>query len=57
MGTHLRALSESFPMNTNIIGFGWFSKIFASQCFGHSSLSIGMVKDGEHVRYQFLWVG
>ena len=27
MGTHLRALSESFPMNTNVTGFRWFSKI------------------------------
>ena len=26
MGTH--------PMNTNMTGFRWFSKIFASQCFG-----------------------
>ena len=33
MGTHLRALSESFLMNTNMTGFGWFSKLFAS-CFG-----------------------
>ena len=29
MGTHLRALSESYPMNTNMTGFSWFSKIFA----------------------------
>ena len=28
MGTHLRKLSKSFPMNTNMIGFGWFSKMF-----------------------------
>ena len=26
MGTHLRVLSESYPMNTNMTGFGWFSK-------------------------------
>ena len=26
MGTHLRVLSESFPMNTNMTGFRWFSK-------------------------------
>ena len=35
MGTHLRVLSESYLMNTNMTGFGWFSKDFASLCFGH----------------------
>ena len=25
MGTHLRVLSEGFPMNTNMPGFRWFS--------------------------------
>ena len=34
MGTHLRVLSESFPMNTNMTGFIGFSQIFASLCFG-----------------------
>ena len=34
MGTHLRALNKSFPMNTNMTGIRWFSKIFASMCFG-----------------------
>ena len=34
MGTHLRVLSGRYPMNTNMTGFGWFSKIFASLCFG-----------------------
>ena len=28
MGTHLRVLSESCPMNTSTTGFRWFSKIF-----------------------------
>ena len=27
MGTHLRVLIESFPMNTNITELWWFSKI------------------------------
>ena len=31
-------------MNTNMIGFRWFSKIFASLCLDESSLSIGRVK-------------
>ena len=30
MGIHLRVLSESYPMNSNITGFRWFSKVFAS---------------------------
>ena len=29
MGIHLRELSESFPMNTNMTGFRRFSKVFA----------------------------
>ena len=27
MGTHLRVLSKSYPMNTNMTGFRWLSKI------------------------------
>ena len=34
MGTHLKVLSETFPMNTNMTGFRWFSKLFASLCVG-----------------------
>ena len=34
LGSHLRVLSESFPMHTNMTGFRWFSKVFASLCFG-----------------------
>ena len=30
MGNHLRVLSESYPINTNIKGFRWFTKIFVS---------------------------
>ena len=29
MGIHLRAFSESYPMNINMTRFQWFSKIFA----------------------------
>ena len=45
MDTHLRVLSESYPMNTNIMtGFRWFSKIFDFLCFRRSySLSFGRV--------------
>ena len=34
MVTHLRVFGESFPVNTNMTGFRWFSKIFVSLCFG-----------------------
>ena len=34
MGTHLRVLSESYLMNTNMIGFRQFSKIFVSALEG-----------------------
>ena len=30
MGTQMKALSEGFPMNTNMTGFLWFSKNFKS---------------------------
>ena len=44
MGTHLMELSESFPMNTNMTGFRWFSRIFASLCeLDESRLSNGRV--------------
>ena len=45
MGTHPRVPSESYPLNTNMTGLQWFSKIFASFCgLDESSLSIGRVK-------------
>ena len=28
MGTHLRVLMKSYPMNNNMTGFRWFPKIF-----------------------------
>ena len=34
MGNHLIVPSISYPMNTNMTGFRWFSIIFASLCFG-----------------------
>ena len=34
IGTHLRVLSEGYPMSTNMPGFRWYSKIFASLRFG-----------------------
>ena len=44
MGTHLRVLSEGYPMNTNMTGFRFFSKNFASlSCALERSLSIGRI--------------
>ena len=44
MGIHLRVLSETYLINTNITGF----KSFASWCFGKISLSTGrFIKDNE----------
>ena len=34
MGTHLKVLNKSYLMNTNMTRLRWFSKIFASLCFG-----------------------
>ena len=33
MGTHLKVLSESFPMNTNMTGFRGFSRYLDFLCF------------------------
>ena len=44
MGTHLKVLCESYPMNTNMIGFKWFSKILCHCALDESSLSIRRVK-------------
>ena len=34
LGTHLKVLSSTYPLNTNMTGLRWFSEIFASVCFG-----------------------
>ena len=44
MGTHLRVLSESYPLNTNMTGFRWFPKGLHSCALEESSLSTGRVK-------------
>ena len=45
MGTHMRVLMESYPMNTNMTGFRWFSKkSLHHRPLDKSSLSIGRVK-------------
>ena len=57
MGTHLRVLIKSYPMNTNMTGFRWFSKIFclfvlwtkvASAVVGLSSTS-GLQRSGQQM--------
>ena len=40
MGNHLRVLSESYLMSTNMTGFRWFLKIFASLCFGRKAFAL-----------------
>ena len=44
VGTHLRELRESFPMNTNMTGFRWFSKNFVFSSLDESSLIMERVK-------------
>ena len=46
MGTHLRVLSESYPKNTNMTGFRWFSTIFESLFFGR-----------KYIQHENGWVG
>ena len=43
MGTYVEVLSESFPMNTNMTEFRWFSNIFASLCFRVPSALKGII--------------
>ena len=43
IGTHLRVLGESYPMNTNMTGFKWFSKSLCHCVLDESSLSMGRV--------------
>ena len=43
MGTHLRVLNESYPMNTNMTGFRRFSKNLCACAVEESSFSIGRV--------------
>ena len=47
-GSHLRVLSKRFPMNTNMTGFGWFSKVFASLWFGQSLEGLNSVPLQRH---------
>ena len=39
MGTHLRVLSESYPMDTNMTGFRWFPNILRSCALDDSIVS------------------
>ena len=49
MGSHLRVLSDSYPMNTNMTGFQRFSKISGPCALDESSLSMGRVNPFKHV--------
>ena len=48
MGTHSRVLSDCYPINTNMTGFRWFSKLFASLClWTHLALALeGLIIKG-----------
>ena len=43
IGTHLIVLRGSYPMNSNMSWFRWFSKVFVLLCFG---LSIASTLEG-----------
>ena len=45
---HVRVLSKSYLMNTNMTGFRWFSRIIAS--LGESSLSIGRINSSTLIK-------
>ena len=46
MVTHVRVLSKSYPMNTNMTRYRLFTKMTLHPC----SLSIGMVKQMNHIQ-------
>ena len=57
MGTHLRVISKSYSMNTNMTGFRGFSKVFTSFCFGPKVVTalVGLIDEffprlSDHVR-------
>ena len=52
MSTHSRVLGKSYPMNTNMTWFRWFSKSLRSCALDKSSLSIGRVK----MSYRYVWM-
>ena len=47
MGTHMKVLGESFPMNTNMTGFQWLSMYLRPCNLDERSLSIRRVKPSE----------
>ena len=52
MSTHLRVLSESYPMNTTKTGFRYFFQKSLHPCaLDESSLSIGWVNNGPFTIY------
>ena len=53
MGTHLRVLSESYPMNTNM-GLHGFQKSLHPCPLDESNLSIGRINPS-HAGVTFLW--
>ena len=54
MGTHMRALGDSYPMNTNMIRLRWFSKTLHSFPLDESSLSIARVNNKVYLEKYFI---
>ena len=56
MGTHLRALSESYLMNTNMIRFRWFSYIFVFLLHWakETPASEGLISNTVYKKYKFV---
>ena len=54
MGTHLRILSERFPMNANMTGLDGFQKSLGPCALDKSGLSIGRVKVNEYDKVMVL---
>ena len=65
MGTHLRVLSESYPMSTNMTGFEWLSTIFTFLYFGQvvsawGGLEFGLILNtimDNGIFFAVIWLG
>ena len=57
IGTHLRVIGESYPINTNMTGLRIAFQIFLHNCaWDKSSLSIGRVNPFMHVPAKSAWL-
>ena len=56
MDTHLKLISESYIINTNMTGFIWLSKIFASLCFGGNASVLEGLKISQQLSNRGKWL-